>query len=144
MKPKTYKPLVIWFIVFVAVMCIMPALLAFRIPDAHLTLVTITCVYLGLLALFLIIHAGGYVYWINGGPTYEQARDAGEQARHLYSLEHLCRFALAGILWMIYMPFSIINDWTAWIDIIAFGVIILGAARSTMHIKFAQSKEEQA
>lgn len=46
-------------------------------------------------ALFALILAGGYVYWINGGPSFEEAREVGAEMRREYAWKHF-RTMLSG------------------------------------------------
>lgn len=140
---KTYKPLAIWFCVFLAVVIALPASLGWFVPENILTPAMLTTVYLGILSLFILIHRGGYVYWINGGPTYEEARDADETCRRAYAWAHLKRFLIAGAMLIPYLVVSTIFNWPTWLDIIIFGAAAISAAVSTHRIRFAPTQEER-
>lgn len=47
---------------------------------------------IGLYILMLIIYKGEYVCWINGGPSYEEAKLAGSEKRKEYARAHLDKF----------------------------------------------------
>ena len=139
---KTYKPLAIWLGAYVAVLAALPATLFSALPGGMLTSAMLACVYLGLLALFILIHQGGYVYWINGGPSFEEARDAGEESRRAYAWAHLKRFLAAGAALVPYLVLSSVFNWPTWLDIIIFGAAVIAAALSTVNIRFAPRQEE--
>lgn len=139
---KTYKPLLIWLAAFLAVLAAIPLSLGWFIPESILTPAMLCCIYLGILALFILIHQGGYVYWINGGPTFEEARDADEAHRRAYAWEHLKRFLAAGAPLIPYLVVSSIFNWPTWLDIIIFGAAVISAALSTVRIRFAPQQEE--
>ena len=139
---KTYKPLAIWLGAYVAVLAALPATLFSALPGGMLTSAMLACVYLGLLALFILIHQGGYVYWINGGPSFEEARDADESLRRAYAWAHLKRFLAAGAALVPYLVLSSVFNWPTWLDIIIFGAAAISAAVSTLRIRFAPSQEE--
>ena len=140
---KTYKPLAIWLGAYVAVLAALPATLFSALPGGMLTSAMLACVYLGLLALFILIHQGGYVYWINGGPSFEEARDAGEENRRAYAWEHLKRFMLAGAALIPYLVLASILRWPAWLNIVVFGAVVISAALSTVNIRCESAEEER-
>jgi len=139
---KTYKPLVIWFCAFVAVLAALPLSLSHCLAADVLTPVMLCCVYLGLLALLILIHRGGYVYWINGGPSFEEAKAADESLRRAYTWAHLKRFLYSGTALLPYLMVSSILHWPTWLDIIIFGASVISAALSTASIRFAPAQEE--
>lgn len=140
--PKTYKPLAIWFCVFLFAVIALPAGLGWFIPESILTPAMLTTIYLGILSLFILIHRGGYVYWINGGPTYEEARDADETSRRAYAWAHLKRFLIAGAMLIPCLVVSTVFNWPTWLDIIIFGAAVITAAFTTLRIRFAPAQEE--
>ena len=139
---KTYKPLLIWFCAFMAVLAALPLALGWFLPENILTPAMLCCVYLGLLALFILIHRGGYVYWLSGGPSFEEARDAGEASRREYAWAHLKRFLAAGAVIVPWLVLTSVFHWPVWLDIVVFGALIVGVAASANRIRFADSKEE--
>ena len=139
---KTYKPLAIWLGAYVAVLAALPATLFSALPGGMLTSAMLACVYLGLLALFILIHQGGYVYWINGGPSFEEAKEADESLRRAYAWAHLKRFLAAGAALVPYLVLSSVFNWPTWLDIIIFGAAVIAAALSTGNIRFAPRQEE--
>ncbi len=140
---KTYKPLAIWFGAFLTVTVVLPTALACRIPDSTLISAFLGCTYLSAVSLFVLIYAGGYVYWICGGPSFEEARDAGEEVRRAYAWAHLKRFLVAGAALAPYLVASAILGWPAWLDVAVFGVALIAAAVATAPIQFS-TQEEQA
>ena len=139
---KTYKPLLIWFCAFMAVLTALPLALGWFLPENILTPAMLFCVYLGLLALFILIHRGGYVYWINGGPSFEEAKEADESLRRAYAWAHLKRFLFSGAALIPYLTLSSVFHWPTWLDIIIFGAAVISAALSAAKIRFAPPQEE--
>jgi len=139
---RTYKPLAIWLGAFLAAMAAVPLSLAWFVSGNVLTAAMLGLIYLGLLALFILIHRGGYVYWLSGGPSFEQARDAGEETRRQYAWAHLKRFLLAGAALVPWLVLSSIFAWPTWLEIVVFGAVVLTAARSASAIRFTLAQEE--
>ena len=81
---KRYWPLALWCIALVPVM-----MLGFYgaqwlgLDELASTAVMMLSMNLALDGLFVLIWAGEYVYWINGGPDYEGAKAAAREARRL-------------------------------------------------------------
>ena len=131
---KTYKPLVGWAIALVAVLlCIAALPLA---DGALLTRLTMLATVLMIILLMAIIHFGEYAYWINGGPTFEQARDAGSAARKAYTWAHLRAFLWSGAASAALMTVSAIAHWPIGADIVGVCLSVIAAAFSTIRIQF--------
>lgn len=133
---KTYKPFIAWML---AMFIGLPALSLLPAPfgdGACLTRLTLLATLLALDALMALIYFGESVYWINGGPTFEQARDAGSRARKAYAWAHLKRFLIgtgAAIAAMIAAHMAALP---VWVDFISVCLAMVVAALSTMGIKF--------
>ncbi len=133
---KSYKGFLIWMALFCVLM------IGYALADyGALPLSLNAGEGLGLLLLllldllFLIIYVTQSVYWI-GGVTYEQAKEAGEQARKRYALRHLLVFLAATALFFLYCfwlngihPTGLIKD------SLAAGGLICAAAIATMPIR---------
>ena len=77
----------------------------------------------------------GRAYWINGGPSYDET--VAEPARaYVYLVRHLIRFGIAALLFCVLMiPAMFLK--TAWyIDVPLFVCLLVGAAISTVKIRF--------
>lgn len=133
---KTYKPFIYWMIGMVAGLLALSILPDPFIDGDSLLRLVMLGVLLSLDILMAIIYFGEYVYWINGGPTYEQARDAGSDARKAYARAHLRAFLLGTWLAVIAMAAAYICKWSTWVDICAVCIAMVAAAISTIHIKF--------
>lgn len=133
---KTYKPLAGWAIALVAVLL---AIAALPIHDgALLTRLTMLATVLMILLLMAIIYIGEYVYWINGGPTFEQARDAGSAARKAYAWAHLRAFLWGGAASAALMLLSAMAHWPVGVDIAGVCLCVIIAAFSTIRVKFSR------
>ena len=139
---KTYKPLAVWFCLFLAAVIALPVALGRLIPESILTPVMLMTVYLGILALFILIRQGEYVYWINGGPSFEEARNADAASRRAYAGAHLKCFGLAGAVLVPCLIVSSILHWPTWLATIIFGATVITAAACTLKIRFAPTQEE--
>lgn len=123
---KTYRPFFLWMLLF----CVaLPggALLA-RTLGVGETKGICLVLLIGLEALMLLIHRGGYIYWINGGPSYETARDAPPEQRRRYSGAHLVLFTKALLAGLVYLVASAIIKFPAWLDItVTAGIAVVAA-----------------
>lgn len=134
---KTYKPFLLWIGLFVVVITIIPLCLEHVLPpfmDVMDLILYITVIMVDV--LFYMVYKGEYVYWINGGPSFEEAKEAGSECRKEYAFLHLRVFLiLTGILF-IYALISIWQGFSMWIDFMVFIVGIIGAMFMTIPIKF--------
>lgn len=133
---KTYKPLSGWLILLFAVLLAVGILPAPFVSGETLTRMTMLATLLMVDGLMLIIWRGEYVYWLNSGPTFEQARDAGSEARKAYALAHLKPFLWATPPVCLLMILSLRLAWPAWIDITCTCAALIIADLSTIRIKF--------
>ena len=131
---KTYKPLIGWVIALFAVMLAI-AMLPIE-SGAILTRLTLLGMIVMLIALMVIVCSGEYVYWINGGPTFEQARDAGSDARKAYAWAHLRAFLWGGAASAALMLISAVARWPIGVDIVGVCLCMIVTAFSTIRIKF--------
>lgn len=138
---KTWKPFVISFLVYLAVMFSTPFIMnKIGAEGKILTKMTFLITALWLIILMFMIYKGQYVYWITGGPSFKEARDAGYEARKLYAGKHLKRFFMFLVPFIVYMIISCIYNFSVWIDIAIFAVSVISAAFSTVTIKFDSDK----
>lgn len=133
---KTYRPFIAWILLLFAVLLAAVILPAPFVSGETQTQITVIATLVMLDVLMLIIYRGEYVYWINGGPSFEQARDAGSAARKAYALAHLKPFLWATLVSAALMFASLLLDWPVWTDALgACGALII-AALTTTRIKF--------
>ncbi len=97
---KSYKLFWAWTALF----CIGLTVLSLQEPQPSYfgqmkTIGLVICLLLDL--LFVLIYVTESVYWING-VTYEQAVQAGSQARRRYALRHLLCFLGATAVYILY------------------------------------------
>lgn len=94
---KTYWPLVAWCVALV------PAMLGVSLPaeragldERGMVALMMGVVVLMMILLMWIILRGEYVYWINGGPSFEEAKAAGSEARRDFARKHLVAMLKGG------------------------------------------------
>lgn len=132
---KTYKPLIAWMISF-PILSTIPSILLSEFTDKIEIAVTLAMIMLSLYVLILIIYHGEYVYWINGGPSFKEAKEASSEVRKEYARAHLEKFKNIFIKGFIYLIFSLALNLSIWIDIVVVSLMIIVAAIKTMPIKF--------
>ena len=87
---KTYWPLIAWCLAMVpAMLAVMPASELFGMGQRETMALMMAIIVLMLLLLFWMVWKGEYVYWINGGPSFEEAKAAGSEVRREYARKHL-------------------------------------------------------
>lgn len=132
---KTYKPLILWLILFPLIAIVIP-LRFINASEKILALALMTISLVAIYLLMLLIYKGEYVYWINGGPSFEEARQAGSEKRREYARAHLDIFLKYTLLGLIYLPVSLILNFSMWIDMLFIFMLIVIAALKTAGIKF--------
>ena len=133
---KTYKPLIAWLIGF-------PIMIIFitKFIDSSekiSVLISLIMMVISLYILMLIIYKGQYVYWINGGPSYEEAKIAGSEKRKQYAKAHLDLFGKMTLVCFIYGLISLLFRVSIFIDIIIISGAIIVTAFQTVPIKFGK------
>ncbi|SHF04653.1 hypothetical protein SAMN02745784_02624 [Tissierella praeacuta DSM 18095] len=132
---KTYKPLIAWLIGFPVIAIIIAERLS-NLSTKIATLLSLIIMVISLYILMFIIYKGEYVYWINGGPNYEEAKLAGSEKRKEYAKAHLDIFFKMMLISFLYGILSLLLKFPIWIDIVLISVIIIITAFSTISIKF--------
>ncbi len=141
---KTYKPLFLWLLVFIAVSTFLPTFInrmfeqLFQITwgeGAEVRLILMFMV-IALDGLMWMIYAGEYVYWINGGPSFEQAKAAGSEKRKAYAAAHLSVFLKMTLVCFVYLVISLFFRLPMGIDIVVISSAVVVAAIKTMPIRF--------
>lgn len=131
---KTYKPFILWIIGFPTISIIIQKFFdsSRKMSILIMLLSTVIAIYM----LMLIIYKGEYVYWINGGPSYEEAKSAGSQKRKQYAKAHLELFFKMTLVCFLYGLISIIFKFPQFIDISLISLAIIITALLTIPIKF--------
>lgn len=134
---KTYLPLILWIILYTVIIVATVLILDKYIILTNKTLTDITCIItiISLDILFYIMYRGEYAYWMNGGPNFEKAKEAGSKARKGYLLAHLKVFIKMTILCFLYLIASYIFKISYWIDFIVFLIAVIIAVFVTIPIK---------
>lgn len=122
----------IWLVIF----CLSCIGICF-VPKADLKLEVVlvdNIMIIGCFVLSLIIYLTECVYWFNG-TSYEEAKEAGSERRKKYALEHMKRFCLFALVYLIYTVVSLWLKIPFGIDITIAGIGIIIVALSTIRIK---------
>lgn len=132
---KTYRPFIVWLIVCPVLFSLSSVLLENRSDKFEVSFV-LWLTMLSICVLMLIIRRGEYIYWIHGGPTFEQAKKAGSEVRKEYADAHLKVFNRMFAVGTAYLVGSQMLNFDIWIDIVVICLVILICAFRTMTIKF--------
>lgn len=132
---KTYKPFIMWLINFPIVSVVISNWLSVGSVKIAV-IINLMLLMIALYVLMLIIYKGEYVYWINGGPSFEQAKASSSEKRKAYAKAHLDIFKNAMWVSFGYAAISIILSLPMLLDTIATVLIIVVSAFRTMFIKF--------
>ena len=133
---KTYKPLVAWMIIVLVLELFVAWLMTTGVSGEIFDKLWIITFVVAIDALFIMIYKGEYVYWINGGPEYEMARDAGSRKRKEYAWSHLREFMIVTLILTVYMICSIVFKWSFLVDMMIAIVAVVIAAYRTMYIEW--------
>lgn len=136
---KTYKPFIAWLIGFPIILIAIMKIL----PDSSIKISVLTTLILTVVSLYLlmlIIYKGEYVYWINGGPTYEEAKEAGSEVRKKYAKEHLDIFYKILKVSLGYGIISFLLKFSIWVDIPFITLSVMVATFATLSINFNRSE----
>lgn len=141
---KTYKPLILWLLVFIAGSTFMPAFINRALDElfqitwgegAEVRLIMMFMV-IALDGLMWMIYAREYVYWINGGPSFEEAKAASSEKRKAYAAAHLSVFLKMTLFCCVYLIISSLFRLPMGIDIVLISSAVVVAAIKTMTICF--------
>lgn len=139
-QKKKFWPLAVWLLCFVAAMAGVPVLLSAVYPlggDAQMR-VSMGVLLVSVMCLMLLIHRGGYAYWVNGGPTYAQAA-SDPAATRAYTKAHLVLFAKGTGAGMAYLLLSGLVGAPAWLTILVTGGTLAATAFFSMRIRWNAS-----
>ncbi len=135
---KTYFPFIIWLIVFLILTILSTIIVTLWIKTwaPFLNKIVYLIVYLALLSLFQLMDRGGYVYWINGGPSYEQAKVATTWQRKEYTQAHLKLIKKATAMGILFLLLGLFFHSPLWLDTLLFLLVLFRFALKTIAIKF--------
>jgi hypothetical protein len=133
---KTYKPFVAWILLFLPVL--FGILYAFRpfLSSAGETRVMMAAIVLYLDGLLYLMYRYEAVYWISGGPDFEEARAADASRRKAYIAAHARKFLIATGGYLLYLVCSALAGCPTVVDVIVGCAVVTGAAVLTMRIRF--------
>ena len=134
---KTYLPLIAWCLALVPVMLGAVWFAEWlNCNDGIMIAMMMAAVIVMLLALFWMICKGEHVYWINGGPSFEEARDAGSEARREYARKHLRAMFKGCVIALVLLAAECCIGANEMIMVLSTGVCVVWAAVSTISIKW--------
>ena len=141
---KRYWPFVLWLIALVVGM-IGSAELANRagLSGRGMTAASMMALILLLAALFVMIWKGEYVYWINGGPDFDQARAAGSDRRRSYAWRHLRAMLLGELAALAILAAEYCCGANELTMILSVGACVIAAAVSTTRIHWTEERKEK-
>lgn len=134
---KSYVGLVVWIIVLIGGMIVgMPLLSTAVESEKVMVKLTLLVLVLSILLLMLVVHKGQYVYWMSGGPTYEEAKSSTPERRKRYTWRLLRVFLIFSAVSVCYLIISFLCELPVGIDIVVVCISIVVAAICTMGIRF--------
>lgn len=131
---KTYKPFIAWIFLF-PIIITAPWGLIYLSEKSQVIFSLIMTVFT-LDILMLIIYKGEYVYWINGGPTFKEAKASNSENRKQYAKAHLDIFLKMTVFIFLYAILSLSFKLSIWVDIVIFSLAIVIATFKTVLIRF--------
>lgn len=140
---KTYWPLIAWCVALVPVMLgTISAAECMKLSDAALVALMMASVILMLLVLFWMIWKGEYVYWINGGPSFEQAKAAGSEARRDYARRHFRAMFRGSAIVLTLLAVECFFGGHELVMVLSVGAGIIAAAISILRIKWTVNEDD--
>lgn len=142
---KTYWSLVVWCLALLPVM-LGSAKIAQNagMDERGMTALMMVVVVLMLIGLMWIIKLGGYVYWINGGPSFEEAKAAGEEMRREYAQKHLSAMLKGGIAVAVLMAAEYFAGVHEIAMVLSAGVCIIVAALRMIPIRWQETEKHDS
>lgn len=104
--------------------------------DRSIVAVSMLTVIVMLLVLMWIIWKGEYVYWINGGPSFEQAKAVGSEKRRDYAWRHFAAILKGSAIALVLLTAEYFLKAHVLVMILSTAVCIIAAAISTARIKW--------
>lgn len=134
---KSYTPLILWSIVLTPAMVAAGMLSeSMGMNDRSIVAVSMLTVIVMLLVLMWIIWKGEYVYWINGGPSFEQAKAVGSEKRRDYAWRHFAAILKGSAIALVLLTAEYFLKAHVLVMILSTAVCIIAAAISTARIKW--------
>ena len=136
---KDFKPFLIWLIVFMIGMNGFPMLIKMlpAMTSAMQTKLSIFLLLAALLILYYIVYKGEYVYYLPGGPTFREAKEAGSENRKAYGKKCFVTMLRSSMLIVLFMVISLFFELAGLYDWIVAGACIAAAV-------VARAKEKAA
>ena len=142
---KDFKPFLIWLILFMVGMNGFPMLVKL-FPSMSVEVQTKLSIFLllaAILILYYIIFKGEFIYYVPGGPTFEEAKAVGSEKRKVYAKKSFIGMMRASMLTLIFMVISLFMGLSGFYDWIVAGACVGAAAFSTMKEKLHTDEVEE-
>ncbi|MBQ9952467.1 MAG: hypothetical protein IJO98_10100 [Clostridia bacterium] len=142
---KNYWPLIVWALALLPAM-LGAAALAERagLDSRAMTALMMAVVVIMLIGLMWIILKGGYVYWINGGPSFEEAKAAGSEARREYARKHFDAMLKGGAAALTLLAAEYALGAHEMVMVLSVGVCVVIAAVSTIRIRWTEEGQDDS
>ena len=129
---KSYKGLIIWIILFFAIM-VGIGFLPLSDSELYLRITTNVCT-ISISILTYIIYKTQNIYWYNG-IDYNEALKISPEQRKLYALKHFKRFLTLSVIILMFSIIMHITSQNSWIDFVVGMLGLIITAISTIKIK---------
>lgn len=138
---KTYKPFIAWILALPPVMLGSATLAETAgLDDRGMVALMMSVVVLMLLLLLWMIWKGEYVYWINGGPSFEEARAAGSEVRRQFAWKHLAAMIKGSAATLALLAVEWLLNAHELVMILSVGVGIIASVIPMVKIKWPEDK----
>ena len=138
---KTYLPLILWCLALVPVMLGTVQIAQWLdLNDRSIVALTMVAVVAMVLVLFWMVWRGEYVYWISGGPSFEDARAAGSRARREYAWKHLLAMLKSGSFTVTLLAAECLFGVHSLIMVLSTGMCIIWVAVSANRIRWGDER----
>ena len=126
---KTYKGLIIYLLIFCAVLILGGVVSVWK--NFMPALIIVNTMTIGITGLMYVIYKTENVYWING-IEYEKAFLAGSERRKRFALQHLKRMGTATIFGLVLSGVSLVFGWNSWVIYAIVIITFIGSGISTI------------
>ena len=127
---KSYKGLIIYLIVFLAILFLGGILSVWK--NFMPALIIVNTMTIGITGLMYVIYKTENVYWING-IEYEKALLVSSERRKDFALRHFKRMGKAAVFGLVISGVSLIFGWNSWIIYAIVIITFIGSAISTIN-----------
>ena len=140
---KTYAPLILWCLALILVMLgAVKTAVWLGWGDGETVALMLAAVPIMLIALLWMIRKGEFVYWLSGGPSFDEAEKIDSAERREYSRKHLapmqkgCWIALALLVAECFLGAH------ALVMVLSVGICIIAEAFFTLRIRWEAHEDD--